>query len=217
MTISTTTNRIEYTGNGSLAAYPYTFMILAASDIKVYVSGILKSLGVDYTVSSAGSESGGNVTFVAASIPASDAPIILLRSSPKTQGTDLGAGGTFYEGDVEAMADKATMLIQELQEILGRALTLPVTSTKENLTVPDPAAGQALVWKDNLTGLKNSLFSLSGVLTGNYDWGTTPPDPVAVGDNFIRFNSAFEVGGNMGWVTIGGAAYAWGFISANPV
>jgi hypothetical protein len=217
MTTSKTYCRAEYVGNGALLICPYDFFIGAASELRVYVAGVLLTLGVHYTVSGVGSEAGGNVTFVAGSVPAADAAILILRSTVAVQQTDLSAGGTFYEDTIEEMVDKLTRMVQEINERMGRSLTLSPVSTKENLTVPDPAAGQALVWKDDLTGLKNSLFSLSGVLSGNYDWGAAAPDPAVVGDNFTRFNSAFEVGGNMGWVTIDGAAYAWGFISANPV
>lgn len=217
MTISKTVCRHDYVGNGALLIYPYDFYTGAAAELLVYVAGVLKALGVDYTVSGAGgTEAGGNVTFLPAAVPASDAPILILRATPQVQATDLDPSGTFYEKDVEAMSDKVTRLIQEQEEALARALKLPITSPYEGLTVPDPAAGQALVWKDDLSGLKNSLFSFSGVLSGNISWGPAAPDPVAVGDNHVRINTAFEVGGNMGWVTIGGQAYAWGFISANP-
>lgn len=219
MTISKTVCRHDYVGNGALLVYPYDFYIGAAAELLVYVSGVLKALGVDYTVSGAGgTEAGGNVTFLLASVPAVDAPILILRATSVTQATDLNPSGTFYEADVEAMSDKVTRIIQELQEILGRALKLPATSLLSGLSVPEPVAGQMLVWKDDLTGLRNVLSSATISLGGGYDFGPAPPaEPSARPDNFIRFNTAFEPGGNFAWVRIGGQWYETGFVSANPV
>ena len=66
MTISTTESRKSYTGNGSTVAFSFPYKFLADCDLKVYVDNVLKTLTTDYTVSGAGSDSGGTVTFVTA-------------------------------------------------------------------------------------------------------------------------------------------------------
>jgi len=52
--------------------------------------------------------------FTAGNIPADQATVVLIRSTPRTQAIDLTAGGKFYESDIEAMSDKLTLLLQEV-------------------------------------------------------------------------------------------------------
>ena len=113
MAISTTHCRKDYVGNGVLDTFPFDFPVLAADHLLVYVSGIAKVRGIHYNVTGV-LPGTGNVVFTAGNIPAAAAPIILQRTTPRTQATDLTAGGKFYETDIEAMADKATMIVQEL-------------------------------------------------------------------------------------------------------
>ena len=112
MTISTTHCRKDLVGNGVLDTFPFDFPILDADHLLVYVSGIAQVRGTHYAVT--GTLPGtGSVVFTAGNIPAAAAPVILQRSTPRTQATDLAAGGTFYEADIEAMADKLVMIAQE--------------------------------------------------------------------------------------------------------
>ena len=64
MTVSSTTTKVSYTGNGSTTVFAYTFKIFAEAEIKVYVDNVLKTLTTHYTLSGVGTASGGNVTFV---------------------------------------------------------------------------------------------------------------------------------------------------------
>lgn len=113
MTISTTHTRKDYVGNGVLDTYPFDFPVLHADHLLVYVLGIAKVRGIHYDVTGV-LPGTGNVVFLVQYIPAADEPIILQRTTPRTQTTDLTSGGKFYESDIEAMADKATMIVQEL-------------------------------------------------------------------------------------------------------
>lgn len=122
MTISTTTNRWAYTGNGSTTAFAYTNRIFATSDLKVYLDGVLQSSG--YTVSGVGSGSGGNVTFSVA--PASAVVVTIVRDVPYTQAVSIPEGDPFPSDTVEAMADKVTVLVQQLLAERLRSLRLPL-------------------------------------------------------------------------------------------
>ena len=64
MTISTTTNRWSYAGNGVTTVFAYTNKIFAATDLKIYLDGVLQVSG--YAVSGVGVVSGGSVTFTPA-------------------------------------------------------------------------------------------------------------------------------------------------------
>ncbi len=111
--ISTTHSHKDYVGNGVLDTYPFDFPILAADHLIVYVNAVARTRGVHYNVTGV-LPGTGNVVFTAGNIPAAAAAIILQRSTPLTQATDLVLGGTFYEDSLELMADKLTMIAQEL-------------------------------------------------------------------------------------------------------
>ena len=65
MTVSTTTLKNSYAGNGSTTVFAYAFKIFASSEIKVYIrtdaTGVetLKSETTHYTVSNVGADGGG--------------------------------------------------------------------------------------------------------------------------------------------------------------
>jgi hypothetical protein len=140
MTVSSTTSRIDYTGSGS-STYAYPFYIFANTDLAVYVNGVLKTLTTDYTVTGAGSLSGGNVVFVAS---VSGLAISIQRNVSATQTTDYVANDPFPAETHEAALDKVTMLCQQLIEKVGRALKVKSTSLQVNLDVDDLVAGKFL-------------------------------------------------------------------------
>jgi hypothetical protein len=114
MTISTTTSKVSYTGNGVTTVFAYTFKIFADSEVTVYVDGVLKTLTTHFTVSGAGTASGGNVTFTAGNIPASSTSVVLLRNITKTQLTDYVENDSFPAETHESALDKLTMLVQDV-------------------------------------------------------------------------------------------------------
>ena len=114
MTVSTTTRKKSYTGNGSTTVFAYDFRIFNDSDLKVYVAGVLKSLTTHFTVSGAGSASGGNVTFTSGNTPASSASVVITRVLPRTQATDYVDNSALSATALEDTADKNLMLIQEI-------------------------------------------------------------------------------------------------------
>jgi hypothetical protein len=140
MTISTTTSKVSYTGNGSTDVFAYTFKIFADSEVTVYVDGVLKSLTTHYTVSGAGSASGGNVTFTTGNTPADTKPVVILRNITKTQLTDYVENDSFPAETHESALDKLTMLIQDVDnavtgdifrfsDSVGDAGTVTITKT----------------------------------------------------------------------------------------
>jgi len=54
MTVSSTTTKVSYTGNGSTSVFAYTFKIFADAEVNVWVDSVLKTLTTHYTVSGAG-------------------------------------------------------------------------------------------------------------------------------------------------------------------
>jgi len=93
MTISTTTIKDSYTGNGSTSAFTYNFKIADDDDIQVIIRAAngtetVKTKTTHYTVSGVGNNS-GTVTFTAGNIPTGTQTVILRRSTPQTQELDL--------------------------------------------------------------------------------------------------------------------------------
>ena len=114
MTITTTTSKVTYTGNNITTVFAYTFKIFADSEIKVYVDSVLKTLTTHYTVSGAGSASGGNVTFTGGNTPGTGAKVVILRNIAKTQVTDYVENDSFPAETHESALDKLTMLVQDV-------------------------------------------------------------------------------------------------------
>ncbi len=162
MTISSTLNRVSYTGNGAITIFAYNFEILAQTDLQVYINGVLKTLTTDYTVSGVLVPTGGNVTFVVA--PANGAVVLILRVLPQTQSSSLPLNDKFPSTTVETALDKLTMLTQQLNEVDQRTLKLAVTSAFSNLTLPDPVSQLFLRWKADLSGIEAVSLAGQGVL-----------------------------------------------------
>lgn len=140
MTVSTTTLKVSYSGNGSTAAFAYTFKVFAQSELKVIIrssAGVetTKTLTTHYTVSGVGSASGGNVTFTSGNIPASGETVVILRDTPLTQATDYVENDPFPAASHMDALDKLTHITQEMQEELDR--TLKVSKTVTDLTTPE--------------------------------------------------------------------------------
>ena len=129
MTISTTINRKEYTGNGVNDTFAYTFWISADGDLKVYVDSVLQTITTHYTVTNAGEPSGGNVVFEAGFIPAASTSVVIWRDVPKTQGTDYVGGEKFSAETHETALDRLTVITQQIQDDMDRCIKLAKTVT----------------------------------------------------------------------------------------
>ena len=135
MTISSTTTKNSYSGNGSTTTFAYSFYIPASTDIQVIVRSstgteTVKAEGTgstNYSITGVGSSSGGNVVFVTA--PASGETVVLRRNTAKTQSTDYVANDPFPAETHEDALDKLTIIGQDLQEQVDRSLKLSRTNT----------------------------------------------------------------------------------------
>ena len=162
MTIETTHNRKEYTGDGATTVFSYDFLIQATSDLLVYDDGVLKTEVTHYTVSGAGDVSGGNVTFVTA--PLNSNAILIIRSMPITQAIVFPAGGAFPAKSNEEGLDRAAAIHQDRQEEVGRAIKLPVGSLLEDIDLPAPSALKLFRWNAAADGLETVSVGSDEVL-----------------------------------------------------
>jgi len=132
MTVSSSTNRVSYSGNGTLTTFAYTFKIFDEGDLTVILRAAngtetVQTITTHYTVTGAGSASGGNVEFVTA--PSATETVVILREQDLTQGLDLVPNDPFPAQSLEESLDKLVFMVQQHEETLGR--TIKASKTNE--------------------------------------------------------------------------------------
>ena len=169
MTISSTNNRNDYTGNDTTAIYNYSFRVFLESDLTVTVRNTTTdvetelSLTTDYTVQDVGELSGGTITLVDAgqdwisgtSNLDTGYKLTIRRIVGLTQNTDIRNQGDFFPEVHEDAFDRLTMIDQQQQDDLERAIKLPETiaSSEFDTTIPADFVGtQSLALVSNSAG-----------------------------------------------------------------
>ena len=127
MTVTSTQNVVTYTGDGSTTAYAFPYIFYENSHLTVQVAGATQTLDTNYTVSGAGSPSGGTVTFTVA--PANAAEIVIQRLVPYTQETDLENFDGNPADVTEKQFDLIVMQAQQLNAENSRLLLLPINNS----------------------------------------------------------------------------------------
>jgi hypothetical protein len=154
MTVSSSTSKSRYTGNGVTVAFTGSFPILDQSHVLVTTTSILgvettATITTDYTVSGVGGAT-HTVTFLVA--PADGVIVTLSRNVPLTQGLDLVENDEMPSAELEKSYDKLTMIAQQVNDAVDRAPKFPV-SDSTNLTATLPVASlranKALVFDSN--------------------------------------------------------------------
>lgn len=160
MTVTNTDNKMIYTGDGGTLVFPYTFKIFEDGDLEVKTVLIatgaetVLTLTTDYTVSGAGNPSGGNVTLLITA-PDNTYNIVITRILPITQQIDYIEADTFPAESHEEGLDRGTMVDQQLQEQIDRAIQLASNITGIDITLPPPEAYAILGWDSAGTALTN--------------------------------------------------------------
>lgn len=164
MTISNEVNKVSYVGDAAETDFDFTFKAFAVGDIKVYVDDVLQSSGFS-TVLETPPTDGGTVTFTTA--PAVDAAVTIVRELDATQEADYPTGGKFPSETHETQLDRQVMLIQQINEALGRAITAPVSSALTSLVIEAIEAGKLLQF--NGTGDGIVAVDIGTILETNYE------------------------------------------------
>lgn len=145
MAISSTTNRVNYTGNGVTTAFSFPYAFQAQADLVVISTVIAtgvqttKTLTTDYTISGTTDAqgfypSGGTVTMLVA--PASTVRLTIYRDPAATQTVDLVENDPLPAEVLESAYDKAVMLIQRLKDVVGRSLRQPEGDSADIAVLP---------------------------------------------------------------------------------
>lgn len=173
MTLSSTTTRVSYNGDGSTASFSTSFSFLANADVVVVLRDADGDettwvLGTQYTLSGAGTGSAGTVTVDTSPTdytPASGETLTILRRPALTQNSALPLGGAFPSTTVEQALDRQTMISQRLDEELDRTPKFALTSTAADVTFPDPSADKVIGWNAGGTDLENKTANTSAYVT----------------------------------------------------
>jgi hypothetical protein len=132
MTVSSSTSRVQFNGNGSTTVFAYSFKIFDQDDLTVIVRSAtgtetVKTITTHYTVSGVGNAGGGNVTMLTA--PASGETLTILREQDLVQELDLVENDPFPAQSLEDALDKLTFIVQQHDEELGRSIKASRTNT----------------------------------------------------------------------------------------
>ena len=172
MTVSTTTSKVSYNGNGTTLTFTVPFPFVADAYLQVIrynpttlveTTLTLNSGGANgYTVAGAGGDS-GSVTLVTA--PTAAEQLTILRVVPTTQEADFVANDPFPAETFEDSLDIRAMVDQQLQETVSRALTLPVVVSGVSTELPVPEASRLIGWNASADELQN--YSVSELITSD--------------------------------------------------
>jgi hypothetical protein len=182
MTVSSSTNKVTYAGNGSTTVFSVGFYFFNDSDLLVVLrdsdgNETVKTLTSDYTVTGAGNPAGGSITMLVA--PATGESLVIAREVPLTQQTDYLENDPFPAETHERALDKLTMATQQLQEQVDRSAKLPIS---------DPASADALV--ADLVRVADSIDNVDTVATDIANVNTTAT-------NIADVNTVAGISGNV--------------------
>ena len=186
MTVSSSTNKVSFNGDGSTTVFAYSFKIFDEDDLTVILRSstgteTTQTISTQYSVSGVGDAGGGNVTMVTA--PASGETLTILREQPLTQGLDLVPNDPFPANSIEDSLDKLTFIDQRLNEKIDRALvfsaadivgdaTLPVKESRIgrvlafNETTGNPEAGPEIADISTLNAITADIATLADIEDG---------------------------------------------------
>lgn len=193
MTRTIASSKVSAVGLGATLTIPYTFPISVDTDlvgVQRDLFGVETALvlGTDYTVTGAGTSTGG--TIVSVSAVTLGYTWVFRRVRALTQDVDLRNQGAYFLETIEDMADKLTDIAQQHGETLGRALVAAVTDTLSSYELPaltgmegyalGVVSGPALgLVANNAVALAADLANTSVTTKGagmvGYDSGTAYP------------------------------------------
>lgn len=219
MTISTTTRKAgPYAGNDVATSFAFGFKVFQKSDLKIVrtsetdVETVLV-LDSDYSVTLNANQDvspGGSVTYPLSGSPlAVGQRLTIVSNVPDLQQTDITNGSGFYPSVIENALDNSVILVQQTQEEVSRALTIPVSSPADVSTaLPFPQANTVIGWNPTANALQNfdpNLFAsvvsygtaVRDLFTGD---GTTTvytlsSNPGALANLDVDLNGVTQAGG----------------------
>jgi len=126
MTVSDTTPKEQFPGDGVTVAFPFNHLFFENSDVQVkkltISTGIEQIITTGFTTTGAGSPTGGLVTFDVA--PTTDERTTLERIVDLDQNANYRENEGFPSDEHEQQMDRQTMMIQQQDLKINRSITL---------------------------------------------------------------------------------------------
>lgn len=157
MTVSSTSSRVVYNGDGSTTSWPFAFKITDSSAIVVvYTDGngtsTTLNYGSQYTATGFGLDAGGSVTYPLSGSPiATGTTLTIYRNVSPTQPTSISNQGAMWPSVIEAAFDRLTYIAQGFVDGVNRGLKIAVTdgSSLNPLPTAGVRAGKFLCFDQN--------------------------------------------------------------------
>lgn len=162
MTVTSSTLRNSYTGNGSTTIFAYEFRVLDETELLVTVDGVAQTLNSDYTVSGVGNLGGGNITF--SSAPASSTSIVLLSDPDFTQEIDYNELDAFPAESHEEGLDRAVIRDLSLKEQVDRAIIVSADDALPSNQISGEIDSSDKILTISTSGVSASVISSFGDL-----------------------------------------------------
>lgn len=133
------TPRKQYIAAAGEKDFDYPFPIFEDADLVVVVNAVTLALNTDYTVSGAGNDTGGTVSFLLGR-NANDV-VTIFRDIAIERTTDFQQNGPWTSVAINEELDRMTLVEQQLELAIGRAIRVPVSAAVADsdlqLTVAD--------------------------------------------------------------------------------
>lgn len=186
MTISSEISKASYDGDGSTTIFPVPFYFLSNDEVRVILTGedgieTTWVEGTHYTLTGAGLPGGGTVNVATAPSDFTPEDLTLLtikRDLDLVQETDYPEGGQFPASAHEQALDRIVMLLQQMNEEVGRALKIPTSDTVGIEVEASSAAtrAQKIVCYDDAGNLTESVLTIAQIETNATDAAASAVD-----------------------------------------
>lgn len=165
MTIASIANKKQYDGNDVTTDFAFPYKFILDSHLVVVLTDIndvdtILILDTDYTVTGAGDEGGGTVTYPLNPFGtplATGEVLTIYREVSNLQGIDLSNQGAFFLEILEDSLDYLTMITQQVQEKVDRCVKTTVTDPDD----PPTLANFNQMVEDGLASLKFIIDGLT--------------------------------------------------------
>lgn len=165
MTLSTIKNSIPYACDGVTKIFPITFPF-KEKDIHVFIRNDATKIEDELLNPTDFIVDGANV--VTTDLWESGYTLFIKRILALTQGTDYQPGDPLPANTLEQNIDELTMMVQQLQEQMNRALLLPETTSYASLEFPEPEDNFFLLWRSgklvNTQHFQDSNFAIQSFM-----------------------------------------------------
>jgi hypothetical protein len=190
MTINLADNnpRIEYTVAQGVTqdSFAVPFEFFNDGDLSVYVDGVLKAEGTDYTITG-GDGSTGDIEFVTATPPdvqqvtgiAGGSSVVIFRRTPIERTSDFSAGADINRAALNEQLDIITAMLADAKDRIDRSLRFTDYEVSPDSQLPnaqdraggvlyfDDETGDATIYKDFPNRVTVSVDAPSGGVDGD--------------------------------------------------